>query len=238
MIRLSAFVVLTCEYLTGGARRERGGNRMDQLYLISAVLGGTIFVCQFLLGLIGVGADHDLAGDHGGFDHGLDAGDHGGTGDHELAHDSASSWFLGVLSFRTVVAGLTFFGLGGLTAQAHGAHPAGSLGTALVSGVGALYAVAWTMRLLARLRADGTARVENAVGLPAVVYLNIPGRKFGRGKVTVTVQNRTMEYDALTAKDELPTGAAVQIVAVVDPETVEVAPLADALLCESRSNNP
>jgi len=205
---------------------------MNTLFLITAVLGGTIFLCQFLLGLAGLGEHHDLGGDGGDFDHGFEAADHdlgdhdaGGheaAHDHELGHESTTSWFVGVLSFRTIVAGMTFFGLAGLASDAQGAHPMGSLAIAIAAGVAALYAVAWTMRALSRLRADGTARIENAVGTSGVVYLAVPGFLGGKGKVTVTVQNRSMEYEAVTDHSALPTGATVRVVAVVDPETVAV----------------
>jgi hypothetical protein len=36
------------------------------------------------------------------------------------------------------------------------------------------------------------------------------------------LQNRTVEYQAMTAGSELPTGAQVKIVAVVNSDTVEV----------------
>jgi hypothetical protein len=216
---------------------------MEQLFFFCAVSGGTISVCQFLLGLAGMGGHHDFGGDDGGFLHGLDSGDllhgdaasDGGAGDGAagdgghgtgLSPESAMSWFVGVLSFRTIVAAVTFFGLAGLAANARGTHPAGSLAVALCSGAAALYAVAWTMRALSRLRSDGTVRIQNALGLSGVVYLAIPGHQAGRGKVTLTVQNRTVEYEALTDQNTIPTGAPIQVVAIVDPETlaVEAAP--------------
>jgi membrane protein implicated in regulation of membrane protease activity len=132
------------------------------------------------------------------------------------------SWFVGVLTVRTVVAGLTFFGLAGLAANASGAHPAGSLAVAGAAGITALYVVAWIMKSLYRLRADGTVRIHNALGQTGAVYLTIPARKTGRGKVTVTLQNRTMEYEAETDQSEIPTGATVRVVAVVDSETLAV----------------
>jgi hypothetical protein len=207
---------------------------MDTLFLISAVLGGTIFLCQFLLGLVGLGGHHDVGGDGVDFDHDFDAADHHfgdhdtdghdaeGAHDHDLGSESATSWFVGVLSFRTIVAGMTFFGLAGLAANAHGAHPAGSLAAAVAAGIAAIYSVAWTMRLLSRLKADGTVQIENALGSTAVVYLTVPEKQSGKGKITVTVQDRTMEYEAVTSHSALPTGMAVRIVSVVDPETVVV----------------
>jgi hypothetical protein len=205
---------------------------MEALYQVCAILGGTIFAGQFLLSLIGLGGDHDFSGDSGGDHFG---GDHSLGGGHDAAggdahhgapagHDSATSSFVRMLSVRTVVAGMTFFGLGGLAGNAWGSHPLGSLAIACVAGFAALYMVAWMMSALMRLRADGTAHIENAVGLSAVVYLTIPGHRAGKGKITVTVQNRTMEYEAETEYEPLATGSTVQVVAISGPETVEVVP--------------
>jgi len=207
---------------------------VEQLYLLCAILGGTIFAGQFLLSLIGLAGDHELSGDSGG-DHFDGGGVHADGDGHEAAgsethhgaaaeHEAAHAWFLRMLSIRTVVAGLTFFGLGGLAASSSGANPLGSLTIAAGSGFAALYLVGWAMRTLMRLRSDGTVHIENAVGQPAVVYLTIPGHRGGKGKITVTVQNRTMEYEAETEHETLPTGAMVQVVAISNPETVEVVP--------------
>lgn len=202
---------------------------MEQLYLFTAVAGGTIFVCQFLLSLIGLGGDHDGAtgGDVDSGVEGDSAGDHPGDGHgHGVGHDGALGWFLGMLSIRTVTAAVTFFGLGGLAAAgAHVPAPA-TVVLASLAGFSALYLVAWTMKLLGKLRADGTVRIEHAVGLPGTVYLTIPANKQGAGKVTLNVQNRTMEYQALTSSDQIPTGSAVVVVGVVGPDTLEVTPAA------------
>lgn len=209
---------------------------MEQFYQVCAILGGTIFAGQFLLSLMGLAGDHDISGDSGGDHFGGDhsGGDHSGGHDaaggdaqhgNTVGHDSATSSFVRMLSVRTVVAGLTFFGLGGLAANAWGSHPMGSLAIASGAGFAALYLVAWIMRALMRLRADGTAHIENAVGLSAVVYLTIPGHLAGKGKVTVTVQGRTMEYEAETKHEMLPTETLVQVVAVSGSDTVEVIPV-------------
>jgi membrane protein implicated in regulation of membrane protease activity len=208
---------------------------MEPLYQLCAVVGGTIFVGQFVLSFIGLTGDHEFSGDAGG-DHFDGGGDHvdsaghdsGGDGHHgsgAMGHDAATWWFVGLLSFRTAIAGLTFFGLAGLAADASGVGVAGTLAIAALSGLAALYLVAWMMRSLMRLRADGTVRIENTVGQTAMVYLTIPGHRAGKGKVTVTVQNRTMEYEAETDHDALPTASRVQIVAVVGGDSVAVVPV-------------
>jgi hypothetical protein len=77
-------------------------------------------------------------------------------------------------------------------------------------------------RAIYRLRADGTVRIDQAVGLPATVYLGIPGEGRGWGKIQLMLQNRTMEYEASTPTQPLPTGTQVVVTRIVGPDRVEV----------------
>ena len=188
---------------------------METIFLVCAAVGGTLLVCQVLLGLFGLG-HHEMGGDH---DVGHD-GDAGHDADHDHGH--GSSWFVGVLTFRTIVTAVTFFGLAGLTALEAKADPSFALGVACLAAVGSLFAVWWLMQGLQRLKADGTLRIDRAVGKTGTVYLSVPGNQEGAGKVTVKLQNRTVEYLAVTRQQALATGTPVQVVAVTGPDTVEV----------------
>ena len=197
----------------------------ETIYLTCAIAGGTLMVCQFLLGLLGMGDHHDTGGDHDFHD----AGGHDAAGDGHVGHgghadhDSHQSWYVGVLTFRSVVAALTMFGLAGLTSTVNFRHePELSLGIALAGGAAALFGVAYLMRTLHRLKSDGTVRIERAVGQSGTVYLSIPGQKAGAGKVTLRLQNRTVEYQAVTPHQQLPTGSKIVVTAVLGPDTVEV----------------
>jgi hypothetical protein len=195
---------------------------MEEFYIICAALGGTLLVCQFVLGLLGMGDHHEFGGDHDlSADHDVGHAD----GHHDHAHESGSYWLVGLLTFRTLAAAITFFGLGGwlATKQEQFAGPQ-SLLFALLAGGAALFAVAWLMRSLSRLQAEGNVHIERSVGKTGTVYLSVPGQKSGAGKVTLTLQNRTVEYQAVTSQDPLPTGAKVVVVGVVSADTVEVAP--------------
>lgn len=194
---------------------------MHATYLVCAVLGGTLLLCQFVLTLLGFGGDHD-SGHDGHF--------HDSGGAHDAHHDTAqdhhgTNWFVGVLTFRTLVAALTFFGLAGLAGTAKGLEPELAFAVALAAGAGAMLLVGWLMQQLHRLNADGSVRLERAVGQGGTVYLKVPGRRAGAGKVHLTVQNRTVECQAITAHDELPTGSKVVVVAILNADTVEVAPV-------------
>jgi len=186
---------------------------MDTFYLIVAGGGGALIVCQFLAGLLGLMGDSDVDHDHSAGDAHDHAGEHSGTG----------NWFLGMLTFRSIAAAITFFGLGGLTARYYQASEVTSFLVAIGAAYSALYLVAMTMKALARLKADGSVRMEKAVVRTGRVYLTIPPRKSGMGKVTLAVQNRTIECQAITAENEITTGTAVTVVALHGPNLVEVA---------------
>jgi hypothetical protein len=195
-----------------------------------AVVGCTIMVCQFVLTLMGLAdADH---GDFGGhtFDAGhADAGHGDVAHDHGDAHHVGSSWLFGVITFRTVVAALAFFGLAGLAGHSAGLQPITTLAIAVLSGGAAMMFVHWMMQSLHRLREDATVRIQAAVGQTGSVYLRIPAGRSGAGKVTVTVQGRSMEFQAMTPFDALPSGSRVVVTGVLDRETLEVAPVGQAV---------
>lgn len=209
---------------------------MTYLFLFFAVVGGTVLVCQFVLTLVGLSGGHDLPDDlsgadaggfHGGDVHAVGAGHSGDAGhDHTAGgQEHASSWLFGVISFRTLVAASTFFGLAGLAAEQGGLNLVTQIGIGTISGLGAMYGVHWIMRLIGRLGEDGTVRIQRAIGQEGTVYIPIPGGKSKAGKIQLRLQNRLLEYAAVTeAADRLPTGTHVRVVGVAG-DVLEVTPL-------------
>lgn len=183
---------------------------MYELYLVCAGVGGALVLCQFFAGLLGFGSEHGDFSDHGGF------------GEHEHADHGSGHWFFGLLTFRAISSAVLFFGLGGLSASYYNLPSSAQLATAALAGLGALYAVASLMKLLHGLRSDGTVRLNRAVGHTGTVYLRVPAGNSGPGKVTLTIQNRTVELEAFTLAAELPTGTPVRVVAIRGPGSVEV----------------
>ncbi len=189
---------------------------METVFLVCAIVGGTLLVGQMLLSFLGFGEHHG--------DMGHDVVD----AHHDVGHDHDGAWFVGLLTFRAIVAALMFFGLVGLASNSRfPEEPMAPLGLALGGGFAAMFIVSWMMRQLHRLRAEGTVRIDRAVGANGTVYLRIPGQRSGVGKVSLNLQNRTVEYQAVTSHDELPTGAKIRVVGVVSSDTLEVVP-ADA----------
>lgn len=193
---------------------------METVFLGCAILGGVLLLCQFLLSLVGAGGEHDIS-----MDHHIDLGGaHHAGEDHTAEH--GATWYFHMLSFRAICAALTFFGLGGLAAASSASLSAVAFPAGLAAGTVAMIVVAWMMSLLGRLQSEGNVRIERAVGAMGTVYLGIPASGQGAGKVTVNVQERSMEYRAVTQHEQpLETGTPVMVVGVAGPDTLEVGPV-------------
>ncbi len=175
---------------------------------------------QFLMIFFG-GGDDDFDGGGGDIDAG---GDLDWDSDGSSHGDVGGYWFFEMVSLRTLAAAATFFGLVGLTSDSAGLAPPVSLTLAASAGFGAMYAVYWMFKQLMKLQSSGTQQIRNAIGRPAQVYLRIPGKNGGAGKVHLSMQRRTVEYLAVTDElDEIPTGENVWVVEVVNSDTLRVA---------------
>ena len=191
---------------------------MEFVYLACAAVGGTLLVIQFVTTVVGLGGE-DVDFDVGAnVPDDLDFGDPGGD-----AAVYGSTWIFAVLSFKTLVAAFTFFGLAGMAGQSAGWTNISALFVALVAGLSAMFMVHWLMQGLHKLNHDGSVRIERAVGKRGTVYVPIPPGKEGEGKVQMRLQNRIVELKAVTSQTEkLPTGASVEVVQILTPTTVEV----------------
>lgn len=226
---------------------------MDTTFTMTALIGGTVLVFQFVMMMMGLGHDGgdisggdsmDLGGADGAdFSGGIDGDVTGGMHADALGADAATDhhaswshaadadvghpeahWFYEVISLRTLSAGVTFFGLTGKLMRINGHEPLPSFLWAVLAGGAAMYAVYWLFKQVFKLQHAGNENIRNAIGLPATVYVPIPGKRAGTGKVTFRLQNRLVEYQAVTEDEEkLTTGEKVVIVAVVSSDTVGVA---------------
>ena len=202
---------------------------METLYLWCAVGAGTLFAAQPAMTLIGLGeTDMDL--DVGDLDLDLDLDvdldmdvelDAGGDIESTAAGDTR---FVGWMSIKAIVSGICIFGLTGLAASKTLAQTQ-TMFLAIAAAAATMYAVGWLIHLMHKLSSDGSARVESCIGTIGSVYLTVPKSNSGLGKVTVEVQGRTMEYEAVTEGDALPTGTQVEVVRVLTGDTVEVWPV-------------
>ncbi|MCG6157200.1 hypothetical protein [Rubinisphaera margarita] len=205
---------------------------MESLFTWCAVIGGTIFTVQFIMLLIGLDGGGELDFDTPDLDvPDADFPDADLDGDVSLRdaevdfdhHPDAltDGWFVGIVSFRSIIAAVTVFGLTGLGALQHMPQEK-AFATACLAALAMLYLVGWSFKQIYKLRSDGTVKINEAVGEMGTVYLTIPGEDTGAGKVQITLGGRTMEYRATTDGPALKTGTPIVVTRVTGEDSVEV----------------
>ena len=198
---------------------------LGQLFATAAIPATVVMFLQTVLLLLGIGGhfDADSAEDinvdipHGAGDHDADYADLDDPADH----------FEGVRLFtvRGIGAMLAVGGWLGVAMCDLGVHSVIAVAVALAGGLGALFAAAYIIKATLRLQEDGNLSAKNALAHTATVYIPIPPSREGVGKVTMNLQERFVELDALTDSDvKIPTGATVQVIAVTDKNEVIVRP--------------
>lgn len=164
-------------------------------YAGMALLGTSLFLLRLLLSLVlGLGGDAD-------FD--VDLEDHGGG--------------FGVFSILSITAFFMGAGWMGLLCRlgwelSPGPSAAASGGT----GVGFMLFAAAGLYLLAKLGHEVTANPQTAVGRTAQVYMTIPAKGEGQGKVRVSISGRSMISGAVSSGEAIESFAAVTVESVRD----------------------
>jgi len=168
---------------------------LHQFFLYCAIGGGALFLVQIVLSLFGVG-DADLDLDLGG--------DHPATG-----HTSADTAFK-VLSIQGLTAFFAMLGLVGLALldESKQSAPVALIG-GVVGGAATTYVIARIFRAARSLEGSGNLDMNKAVGQVGTVYLRIAPDK--PGKVTVTVDGRSMTLDATSTTETFDTGTEVRV---------------------------
>ncbi len=182
---------------------------LHDLFLYAAVFGGALFLVQLALSALGAGdADLDFSGNH----------DASSTG-----HTSADTAFK-LLSLQGLTAFFGMFGLTGLALTSRdGADPVLSLAGAALAGGATTWLIARIFRSAAKLQSSGNLDMRNALGIEGTVYLGIAPNK--PGKVTLTIQNRLIQADAISEHDSFATGSSVRVLRVLPEGTVVVGKL-------------
>lgn len=130
---------------------------------------------------------------------------------------------LRVFTIRGLVAFFSVFGWCGLAMLRSGAGAAISCLTSLALGAAAMIILAAMMRAAMSLQSDGTLNLKNALGSCGSVYLTIPASRSQKGKVSLLVQDRLGEFDAVTDEEQpIPTGSEIVVVGVSGKSTLVV----------------
>lgn len=174
-----------------------------QVFWGCAIASSTIFVIQTLLLLLGMdSSDMDVDFD------GADTMDLGG-GISLLTVKNFVNFFVGFgwagISFRPLIANDFLLVLA-------------------ATGIGCLFVAIFIfiLKQLLKLEANGALKFEDCVGKVADVYLRIPERGTGKGKVQISINGSIHEFQAYTEGEEIPTGFKVRVVEASEGDALKV----------------
>jgi membrane protein implicated in regulation of membrane protease activity len=93
----------------------------------------------------------------------------------------------------------------------------------VIVGVIAAYLQAIAFRATLKLESVGNIDYENAIGKTGTVYIRIPKKRSGKGKISLIIQDRLVEVDAVTEEDnDLLPKASIEVVGLLDSATLIV----------------
>ena len=188
---------------------------IQQVFYLLAIPGTIILVLQTILLLFGFGHDSDTDVDHDISDHDVD---------HDTSHDGADHVAgLRLFTVRGIVAFLAVSGWVGVALIDFGVSSILASVISLIAGFGALVFIAFTLKLSLKMQHSGNVDIHNAVGLTGEVY--VPMLKNEKGKVTLVLQERFMELDALCPGQDLKTGQRIRVTEVTENNVLIVSPL-------------
>ena len=175
-------------------------NSLSDLQHIFAFIGipaTLVLIVQTILLFFGIGDGDD----------GIDL-DGDGIPD-EIGGDDGLTLF----SIRGIVGMLCIAGWAGIVFIDFGVSNILAIILALLCGVATLFGIAYLMKAVLKLQSNGTMQLGAAVGKTGEVYIPIPPKGKGRGKINIIVQDKYVELDAATNSEEtLKTGETVRVV--------------------------
>lgn len=186
-----------------------------KVFWFIAIVFSVLFFIQFILLLIGMDSDTDL--DEGGSD---------------VSFQSDFS----ALSVRSIIAFFTFFGWTGVLMLNNALSVWLAVVLASIAGMAAMFIVAYMIWKLSQLEQSGTLNLVNALDKLGEVYLPIPGKEKGTGKIHLNVDGRIREMDAVTSGEDIRTGASVKVIDILEGNVLKVVPEEKNML--HRSTHP
>jgi hypothetical protein len=211
-----------------------GLTTLEQVFYYCAVPATVILVLQTILSILGIGnGDSDVDFDGGenvdfgsqidvnidsNVDFSSDTIAESSTID---TIESASS--LRFFSIRGIVAFFSLFGWVGVVLAESGLNTFVVFFIATICGLIGMFVIAMMFYLISKMQRNGNINIRNAIGHTGQVYLTIPAKQSGSGKIQIIIQERLTEVNAMTnSYKPLSTGTMVRVVAIIDINTLLV----------------
>ena len=170
--------------------------RLMQMFWVCAITGTMVMVIQLVLSIAGIGdMDADVsAGD------GLDAS----TG-------------ADLFTLKNLVNFLVGFGWGGVTLRPYVESDNWLLFWAVVAGLLFVLVFILVVKKMMGLESNSAVGASACVGKMAEVYIRIPAKRAGKGKIQLSLNGAAREFDAITdSVENLPSGTVVIVSEVIN----------------------
>jgi len=175
-----------------------GLSTLAKIYWIIAFPATLFFLIQLIMTFIGGDVDHDTDTN---MDHHVDA-DGGG---------------FQIFTIKNLIAFFTLFAWSGLACIEGGYTLATILIISIISGIIMMLIMASLFYYISKFAYSGTMEFKNAIGETGHVYLSIPAKKSGVGKVQVKVQGALRTLDAMTEDAEnIKTGSLITVTEIIN----------------------
>lgn len=178
-------------------------------YWTIAIAFSVVFAIQMTLTLIGLG-DTDAGGDAPDLDMGgTDASDGNG-------HTMDTGGAIQLFTIRNAINLLLGIGWGGVCLSGVIENHFLLALAAIFCGCVMVAAFVVMYRQLMRLESNGSYQIEESVGQVCEVYLRIPARCSGSGKVQISFHGSVQELPAQTEGEAIASGTKVRVTKVID----------------------
>lgn len=201
---------------------------LEKVFYYCAVPATLVLTIQTILSIFGIGhgdADVDFDGSYdvdADVDSHIDViSEHAGDSVSTDVAESASS--LKFFSVRGIVAFFSLFGWVGVILSGKGINTFLVFFIATLCGMLGMLFIASMFYMVSKMQRNGNVNIKNAIGHTGQVYLTIPAKQSGKGKIQITIQERYTEVNAMTnSLKPLATGTMVRVVGVIDINTLLV----------------
>ncbi len=178
---------------------------MSQVYWLITLPATLIFIVLLVLTIFSSDIDTDVATDF----------------DHSFADSDGIPFQF--LSVKNIVGFFTMFGWSGIGFLSIGMAPWLVIVLSFLCGFLMMLAMASLFYFMSKLVESGNMNLKNALGRFGKVYLPIPGKRAGIGKVQITVQGTLETLDAITDDpDDIPTSSLIQVKDVINNQILLV----------------
>ncbi|MBI1225693.1 MAG: serine protease [Bacteroidetes bacterium] len=167
-----------------------------------------IFVIQSIMSLVGAHAGESMDTDF--------APHTDGDTEHDGFH---------FFSFRNLINFLLGFSWSGISFYQLISNQFALIGIALLVGAIFVWVFFFIITQLQRLAEDNSFQLIDTLYKEVEVYLKIPSKRKGMGKILVSVKGSIHELEAMTEEEEIPSGAKAKVVAIENNKLIIVKPL-------------